>query len=63
MVAESESLEERKTDNEGDPRSELGIQMIYAAIYYLLLAARTDDRFSIDHLRRKNSSRLHAGTK
>jgi thiosulfate dehydrogenase (quinone) large subunit len=41
----------------------LGIQMIYAAIYYLLLAARTDDRFSIDHLCRKNSGRLHAGTK
>jgi len=31
----------------------LGIQMIYAAIYYLLLASRTYDRFSIDHLRRK----------
>ena len=33
----------------------LGIQMIYAAIYYLLLASRTYDRFSIDHLRRKTS--------
>jgi thiosulfate dehydrogenase (quinone) large subunit len=28
----------------------LGIQMIYAAIYYLLLANRRDNRFSIDHL-------------
>jgi thiosulfate dehydrogenase (quinone) large subunit len=27
----------------------LGIQMIYAAIYYLLLASRTDNGFSIDH--------------
>ena len=33
----------------------LGIQMIYAAIYYLLLVSRTYDRFSIDHLRRKTS--------
>jgi len=41
----------------------LGIQMIYAAIYYLLLAGRTDDSFSTDHLCRKNSGRLHAGTK
>jgi thiosulfate dehydrogenase (quinone) large subunit len=32
----------------------LGIQMIYAAIYYLLLVSRTYDRFSIDHLRRRN---------
>ena len=28
----------------------LGIQMIYAAIYYVLLANRTHDRFLIDHL-------------
>jgi Predicted membrane protein len=28
----------------------LGIQMIYAAIYYLLLANRRDNRFSIDNL-------------
>jgi len=33
----------------------LGIQMIYAGIYYLLLVSRTYDRFSIDHLRRKTS--------
>jgi len=33
----------------------LGIQMTYAAIYYLLLVSRTYDRFSIDHLRRKTS--------
>src|SRR6266480_8040411 len=33
----------------------LGIQMIYAAIYYLLLVGRTCDRFSIDNLRQKNS--------
>ena len=32
----------------------LGIQMIYAAIYYLLLVSRTYDRFSIDHLLRRN---------
>ncbi len=32
----------------------LGLQMIYAAIYYLLLVSRTYDRFSIDHLRRRN---------
>jgi len=32
----------------------LGIQMIYAAVYYLLLVSRTYDRFSIDHLRRRN---------
>jgi thiosulfate dehydrogenase [quinone] large subunit len=32
----------------------LGIQMIYAAIYYLLLVSRRYDRFSIDHLRRRN---------
>lgn len=35
----------------------LGIQMLYAAIYYLLLAGRTYNRFSIDHLRRK--TRVH----
>ena len=34
----------------------LGIQMLYAVIYYLLLAGRTSNRFSIDHLRRRNSS-------
>jgi thiosulfate dehydrogenase [quinone] large subunit len=33
----------------------LGIQMIYAAIYYLLLVSRTYDRFSVDYLRRRNS--------
>jgi thiosulfate dehydrogenase [quinone] large subunit len=32
----------------------LGIQMIYAAIYYLLLVSRTYDRFSIDQLRRRS---------
>ena len=32
----------------------LGIQMIYAAIYYLLLVSRTYDRFSIDHLLQRN---------
>jgi hypothetical protein len=41
----------------------LAIPMLYAAIYYLLLARRIDDRFSIDYLCRRNSSRLHAGTK
>ena len=35
----------------------LDIQMLYAAMYYLLLARRTDDRFSIDDLRLK--TRLH----
>lgn len=30
----------------------LGIQMLYAVIYYLLLTGRADDRFSIDQLRR-----------
>lgn len=34
----------------------LGILMLYAAIYYLLLAGRTYNRFSVDHLRRSNSS-------
>jgi thiosulfate dehydrogenase [quinone] large subunit len=29
----------------------LGIQMLYAVIYYLLLTGRGYDRFSIDHLR------------
>jgi thiosulfate dehydrogenase [quinone] large subunit len=33
----------------------LGILMLYATIYYLLLAGRTYNRFSIDHLRRRNS--------
>ena len=33
----------------------LGIQMIYAAIYYLLLVGRICDRFSIDHLRQTKS--------
>jgi thiosulfate dehydrogenase [quinone] large subunit len=33
----------------------LGIQMLYAAIYYLLLTGRANDRFSIDQLRRGNS--------
>jgi hypothetical protein len=37
----------------------LGILMLYAAIYYLLLAGRTYNRFSIDHLRR---SKLKAAT-
>ena len=32
----------------------LGIQMIYAAVYYLLLVSRTYDRFSINHLLRRN---------
>jgi thiosulfate dehydrogenase [quinone] large subunit len=32
----------------------LGIQMIYAAIYYLLLVSRIYDRFSIDQLRRRS---------
>ena len=35
----------------------VGIQMIYAAIYYLLLVGRTCDRFSIDHLRQKTPER------
>ena len=35
----------------------LSIQMLYAAIYYLLLAGRTYNRFSIDHLRRE--TRVH----
>jgi thiosulfate dehydrogenase (quinone) large subunit len=34
----------------------LGILMLYAAIYYLLLTGRTYNRFSIDHLRRTNCS-------
>ena len=35
----------------------LGILMLYAAIYHLLLAGRTFNRFSIDHVRRNNSGR------
>jgi thiosulfate dehydrogenase (quinone) large subunit len=31
----------------------LSIQMLYAIIYYLLLAARTDDYFALDTLRTK----------
>jgi thiosulfate dehydrogenase (quinone) large subunit len=33
----------------------LGILMLYAAIYYLLLAGRKHNRFSIDHCIRKTS--------
>jgi thiosulfate dehydrogenase [quinone] large subunit len=40
----------------------LGIQMLYAAIYYLLLKDRAHNRFSIDHLCRRNSSPLHEET-
>jgi hypothetical protein len=29
----------------------VGIQMLYALIYYLLLTSRANDRFSIDRLR------------
>lgn len=35
----------------------LGIQMLYAVIYYLLLAGRTSNRFSIDRLRQKRELR------
>jgi hypothetical protein len=35
----------------------LGIQMLYAVIYYLLLADRTFNRFSIDRLRQKRELR------
>lgn len=41
----------------------LGILMLYAAIYYLLLAGRTYNRFSIDRLRRTNSSPRRNETK
>ena len=34
----------------------LGILMLYATIYYLLLAGRTYNRLSIDHLRRRSFS-------
>jgi thiosulfate dehydrogenase [quinone] large subunit len=30
----------------------LGIQMVYAVVYFLLLAFRVDDRFGLDHLLR-----------
>jgi thiosulfate dehydrogenase [quinone] large subunit len=43
--------------------SGLGILMLYAAIYYLLLAGRTYNRFSIDRLRRTNSSPRRNETK